>query len=149
MFTLWDSLEAVKAFAGDDHETAVFYPRTSGSLSSASLRPPTTRSTPTPDRTWCDWRDTLRPGITAVLWPGLQPRGRGERVGFVVPSPSWFRHSTAAQNLALPMSLAGTKPDRRWLDTVVDTVRVSPVTGGVARMGKKVRTLSTCQLRRQ
>ncbi|HJW63733.1 MAG TPA: antibiotic biosynthesis monooxygenase [Actinomycetes bacterium] len=26
MVTLWDSLEAVKAFAGDDHETAVFYP---------------------------------------------------------------------------------------------------------------------------
>jgi heme-degrading monooxygenase HmoA len=26
MFTLWDSLEAVKAFAGDDCETAVFYP---------------------------------------------------------------------------------------------------------------------------
>jgi heme-degrading monooxygenase HmoA len=26
MFTLWESLEAIKAFAGDDHETAVFYP---------------------------------------------------------------------------------------------------------------------------
>jgi heme-degrading monooxygenase HmoA len=26
MLTPWDSLEAVKAFAGDDHETAVFYP---------------------------------------------------------------------------------------------------------------------------
>jgi heme-degrading monooxygenase HmoA len=26
MFSLWDSLEAVKAFAGEDHETAVFYP---------------------------------------------------------------------------------------------------------------------------
>ena len=26
MFTLWDSLEAVKAFAGDEYETAVFYP---------------------------------------------------------------------------------------------------------------------------
>ena len=26
MFTLWDSLDAVKAFAGDDYETAVFYP---------------------------------------------------------------------------------------------------------------------------
>ncbi|HEX2156283.1 MAG TPA: hypothetical protein VHS79_04765 [Actinomycetes bacterium] len=26
MFTLWDSLEAVRAFAGDDYETAVFYP---------------------------------------------------------------------------------------------------------------------------
>jgi len=26
MFTLWDSLDAVKAFAGDDYQTAVFYP---------------------------------------------------------------------------------------------------------------------------
>jgi heme-degrading monooxygenase HmoA len=26
MFTLWDSLDAVKAFAGEDYETAVFYP---------------------------------------------------------------------------------------------------------------------------
>ena len=26
MFTLWDSMEAVKGFAGDDPETAVFYP---------------------------------------------------------------------------------------------------------------------------
>lgn len=26
MVTFWESLEAVKRFAGDDHETAVFYP---------------------------------------------------------------------------------------------------------------------------
>jgi heme-degrading monooxygenase HmoA len=26
MFTLWDSLDAVKAFAGEDHERAIFYP---------------------------------------------------------------------------------------------------------------------------
>lgn len=26
MFTLWDSIESVKGFAGDDYETAVFYP---------------------------------------------------------------------------------------------------------------------------
>ena len=26
MFTLWDSVDAVKAFAGDDYERAVFYP---------------------------------------------------------------------------------------------------------------------------
>jgi len=25
-FSLWDSIEAIKAFAGDDHTTAVFYP---------------------------------------------------------------------------------------------------------------------------
>lgn len=27
MFTLWDSLAAVKAFAGEDHDAAVFYPQ--------------------------------------------------------------------------------------------------------------------------
>ncbi len=26
MFTLWDSVDAIKAFAGADYETAVFYP---------------------------------------------------------------------------------------------------------------------------
>lgn len=26
MFTLWDSVDAVKAFAGTDYKTAVFYP---------------------------------------------------------------------------------------------------------------------------
>jgi heme-degrading monooxygenase HmoA len=26
MFTLWESLDAVKAFAGEEYETAVFYP---------------------------------------------------------------------------------------------------------------------------
>jgi heme-degrading monooxygenase HmoA len=26
MFTLWDSLEAIRGFAGDDVETAVYYP---------------------------------------------------------------------------------------------------------------------------
>jgi heme-degrading monooxygenase HmoA len=26
MFTLWESLDSVKAFAGEDHERAVFYP---------------------------------------------------------------------------------------------------------------------------
>jgi heme-degrading monooxygenase HmoA len=26
MLTFWESLEAVKAFAGDDHETTAFYP---------------------------------------------------------------------------------------------------------------------------
>jgi len=26
MFTLWDSIEAIKGFAGEDYEAAVFYP---------------------------------------------------------------------------------------------------------------------------
>jgi aminoglycoside 6'-N-acetyltransferase len=38
MFTLWDSLEAVKAFAGEDHETAVFYPEDERFLIDRDLR---------------------------------------------------------------------------------------------------------------
>jgi heme-degrading monooxygenase HmoA len=38
MFTLWDSLEAVKAFAGDDYESAVFYPEDDHFLIERDLR---------------------------------------------------------------------------------------------------------------
>ena len=38
MFTLWDSIEAVQAFAGDDPETAVFYPEDDRFLVERDLR---------------------------------------------------------------------------------------------------------------
>jgi aminoglycoside 6'-N-acetyltransferase len=38
MFTLWDSLDAVRAFAGEDHETAVFYPEDERFLVERDLR---------------------------------------------------------------------------------------------------------------
>jgi heme-degrading monooxygenase HmoA len=38
MFTLWDSLDAVKAFAGEDYETAVFYPEDERFLIERDLR---------------------------------------------------------------------------------------------------------------
>jgi aminoglycoside 6'-N-acetyltransferase len=38
MFTLWDSLDAVKAFAGEDYETAVFYPEDDRFLVERDLR---------------------------------------------------------------------------------------------------------------
>jgi heme-degrading monooxygenase HmoA len=38
MFTLWDSLESVKAFAGDDYEAAVFYPEDERFLVERDLR---------------------------------------------------------------------------------------------------------------
>jgi heme-degrading monooxygenase HmoA len=38
MFTLWDSLDAVKRFAGDDYETAVFYPEDDRFLVERDLR---------------------------------------------------------------------------------------------------------------
>jgi len=77
MFTLWDSLEAVKAFAGDDHKTAVFYLRTSGSWSSATSPPPTTRSTPMSDPTWPDRRAARRSGPAT----GLPEGGFGIQAG--------------------------------------------------------------------
>jgi heme-degrading monooxygenase HmoA len=58
MLTLWDSLEAVKAFGGDDHETAVFYPEDDRFLVERDLTPPTTRSTP---RSGLRWRDRGAP----------------------------------------------------------------------------------------
>lgn len=38
MFTLWDSLDAVRAFAGEDYETAVFYPADERFLVERDLR---------------------------------------------------------------------------------------------------------------
>jgi heme-degrading monooxygenase HmoA len=38
MFTLWESLDAVKAFAGDDYETAVFYTENDRFLIERDLR---------------------------------------------------------------------------------------------------------------
>jgi heme-degrading monooxygenase HmoA len=38
MFTLWESLDAVKAFAGDDYERAVYYPEDDRYLVERDLR---------------------------------------------------------------------------------------------------------------
>jgi heme-degrading monooxygenase HmoA len=38
MFTLWDSLDAIKAFAGEDYEVAVFYPEDERFLIERDLR---------------------------------------------------------------------------------------------------------------
>ena len=38
LFTLWESLEAIKAFAGEDYETAVFYPEDERFLVESDLR---------------------------------------------------------------------------------------------------------------
>jgi heme-degrading monooxygenase HmoA len=38
MFTLWESLDAVKAFAGEEYETAVFYPEDERFLIERELR---------------------------------------------------------------------------------------------------------------
>src|SRR5207245_3314244 len=59
MFTLWHSLDSVKAFAGQDYETAVFTPKTTGSSSSAT----------SPQRTTSSIRTSHRPTETRAATP--------------------------------------------------------------------------------
>jgi len=47
---------------------------------------------------------------------------RRERVGFVFQAFNLIPTLTAAENITLPMDLAGTKPEPSWLDNVIETV---------------------------
>jgi putative ABC transport system ATP-binding protein len=47
---------------------------------------------------------------------------RRDRLGFIFQSFNLVPTLTALENIVLPMSLAGRKPDREWLDLVVHTV---------------------------
>jgi putative ABC transport system ATP-binding protein len=49
---------------------------------------------------------------------------RRDRVGFIFQSYNLIPTLNAVENMTLPMSLAGTQPDREWLDKIVDTVRL-------------------------
>ena len=47
---------------------------------------------------------------------------RRDRVGFIFQSYNLIPTLNAVENMTLPMSLAGTRPDREWLDKIVDIV---------------------------
>ncbi|WP_432763069.1 ABC transporter ATP-binding protein [Actinomadura xylanilytica] len=51
-------------------------------------------------------------------------RLRRERIGFVFQAFNLLPTLTALDNITLPMTLAGTRPDREWLDTVVRVLRL-------------------------
>jgi putative ABC transport system ATP-binding protein len=50
---------------------------------------------------------------------------RRDRVGFVFQAFNLVPTLTAAENIGLPMSLAGRKPDKEWVEEVVRTVGLS------------------------
>jgi putative ABC transport system ATP-binding protein len=50
---------------------------------------------------------------------------RRDKLGFVFQSYNLVPTLNALENITLPMSLAGAKPDPDWLDTVVTTVKLS------------------------
>ena len=47
---------------------------------------------------------------------------RRDKVGFIFQAYNLVPTLTALENITLPMDLAGRKPDRAWLDQVVDTI---------------------------
>ena len=47
---------------------------------------------------------------------------RRDRVGFIFQSYNLIPTLNAVENMTLPMSLAGTRPDAEWLEQIVDTV---------------------------
>ncbi len=49
-------------------------------------------------------------------------RLRRDRIGFIFQAFNLVPTLTAAENITLPLDLAGRKPDRAWLDEVIDTV---------------------------
>jgi putative ABC transport system ATP-binding protein len=49
-------------------------------------------------------------------------RLRRDRIGFMFQAFNLLPTLTAAENITLPMDIAGRKPDREWLDRVIDTL---------------------------
>jgi putative ABC transport system ATP-binding protein len=49
---------------------------------------------------------------------------RRDRIGFVFQAYNLVPTLTALENITLPATLAGRKPDKGWLDTVIETVRL-------------------------
>jgi putative ABC transport system ATP-binding protein len=47
---------------------------------------------------------------------------RREQVGFIFQTFNLIPTLTAAENITLPLDIAGAKPDRAWFDTVIDTI---------------------------
>jgi putative ABC transport system ATP-binding protein len=76
---------------------------------------------------------------------------RRERIGFVFQSFNLLPTLTAAENIALPLALAGRKPDREWFDAIVDAVglrdrlshRPSELSGGQQQRVAVARALVT------
>jgi putative ABC transport system ATP-binding protein len=61
---------------------------------------------------------------------------RRERIGFVFQAYNLLATLTAAENIALPLAIAGRKPDSTWFDQVVDAI------GLRARLGHRPSEMS-------
>jgi putative ABC transport system ATP-binding protein len=69
-------------------------------------------------------------------------RLRRDEIGFVFQSYNLVPTLTAAENIQLPIAIAGRKPDREWYDSVIETVGLGD------RLGHKPNELSGGQQQR-
>ncbi|WP_433338466.1 ABC transporter ATP-binding protein [Spirillospora sp. CA-294931] len=53
-------------------------------------------------------------------------RLRRDKIGFVFQAFNLVPTLTALENITLPMDIAGRKPDKQWLDSVIETVGLRP-----------------------
>jgi putative ABC transport system ATP-binding protein len=53
-------------------------------------------------------------------------RLRRDRIGFIFQSYNLVPTLTAAENITLPMDIAGRQPDQGWVDRLIDTVGLRP-----------------------
>lgn len=67
---------------------------------------------------------------------------RRDQVGFVFQTFNLIPTLSALENITLPLDIAGRRPDRAWLDTVVDTLGLRP------RLGHRPAELSGGQQQR-
>ena len=78
-------------------------------------------------------------------------RLRRDRIGFVFQAFNLVPTLSAAENITLPMALAGRRPDRAWVDHVIDTVglrgrlehRPSELSGGQQQRVAVARALAS------
>ncbi len=67
---------------------------------------------------------------------------RRDKIGFIFQAFNLLPTLTALENITLPMDIAGRKPDKEWLDRVIDMVGLS------ARLGHRPAQLSGGQQQR-
>jgi putative ABC transport system ATP-binding protein len=67
---------------------------------------------------------------------------RRDRIGFIFQSFNLLPTMTAAENIVLPMRIAGRKPDEHWVASIVETVGLS------GRLGHRPAQLSGGQQQR-
>jgi putative ABC transport system ATP-binding protein len=115
--TAVDALRGVSVTVADGELTAVMGPSGSGKSTLMHLLAGLDR--PTAGEVWIDGT------AIAALGDGELTQLRREHIGFVFQFFNLLPMLTAEENILLPLSIAGKKPAREWLDELLETVGIA------------------------